>query len=71
MSEAVKKDNRVFTDLKASLENPESVSLAQGEKLYGLPVLWGIMQDSYQSAAELAGHEILRVALESMCHLLS
>lgn len=67
----VERELRVFSDLTTALAQPESVSLSAGENLYGLPVMWNIMQDSYQSGAELTGSEILRVALESMCEILT
>ena len=33
--------------------------------------MWNIVQDSYQNGAELASSEILRLALDSLCEVLT
>jgi hypothetical protein len=45
--------------------------LTNEDKLYGLPVLWNIVQDSYQTGGELTSSEILTVALDSLCEVLA
>lgn len=56
---------RVFSDLKAALEEPDKNGLGEGVKLYGLPILWDIVQDSFHTGAEVKSGDILRVALEA------
>lgn len=41
------REQSVFADLKAALASPETTCLAPGQKLYGLPVYWKVMQDDY------------------------
>ena len=41
------REQAVFLDLNRALSKPAEVSLAEGEQLYGLPVLWSVAQDSY------------------------
>jgi hypothetical protein len=61
----------VFSDLNRALAHPQEVSLSEGEPLYGLPILWSVVQDSYQSGPELASSDALRVALEAVGEILA
>jgi len=61
----------VFSDFKAALEDPEKVGLGEGVKLYGLPILWNIVQDSFQADAEKKSGGLPRVALEAMEEILA
>lgn len=62
--------NAAFADLKLALADPAAVSLRPGDKLYGLPVFWMVLQDNYKCTdAKLRG-ELLRVALDSITELL-
>lgn len=37
---------QVFSELNKALADPETVGVVAGSRLYGLPVLWNIVQDS-------------------------
>jgi len=39
-----------------------------GEKLFGLPILWNLIQDSYPVTSE--SKDLLTCALESLCQIL-
>jgi len=53
------------------LNQPEAVTLTSEDRLYGLPVLWNIVQDSYQNEGELRDSEILPLALSALCEVLA
>ena len=39
------REAKVFKNLKEALEKPESIALEEGEKLYGMPIFWVLLQD--------------------------
>lgn len=47
------------------------MGLGQDTKLYGLPILWNIVQDSFHSGAEIKSSDVLRVALEAIQEILA
>jgi len=57
----------VFADLGKALSEPESMALLEGQKLYGMPILWDIIQDTFKSTGEVKSSEILSLALGSFC----
>jgi hypothetical protein len=61
----------VFANLKEAIAAPEAASMRPGEKLYGLPVYWSVLQDSYQCTDATLRAELLRVSLESITELLA
>lgn len=61
----------VFADLGKALSEPESMALLEGQKLYGMPILWDIIQDTFKSTGEVKSSEILSLALGSFCEILA
>ena len=61
----------MFSDFKAALEDPEKLGLGEGVKLYGLPILWNIVQDSFHADGEKKSGSLSRVALEAMEEILA
>jgi len=61
---------KVLSNLEQAIAQPESV-LSEGDKLYGLPVFWGILQDSYPGGDALSSAELLRVALDCSREILA
>ena len=49
------REAEVFQNLKEALAKPESVALADGEKLYGMPIFWMLLQDGYEASSDLSG----------------
>lgn len=47
------------------------MALTSEDRLYGLPVLWNIVQDSYQNEGDLRSEEILTLALNALCEVLA
>jgi hypothetical protein len=68
---AVLRIQKVFANLKEAIAAPEAASLLPDEKLYGLPVFWSLLQDSYQCADAKLRSELHRVSLESVTELLA
>ena len=65
------RERKIFSNLNEALMQPEAAALTEEDRLYGLPILWNIVQDSYQNGAELTSSEILRLALDSLCEVLT
>lgn len=65
------RERKIFSNLNEALLQPEAAALTEEDRLYGLPILWNIVQDSYQNGAELTSSEILRLALDSLCEVLT
>lgn len=68
---ADKLQQMVFADLGKALSEPEKMALLEGQKLYGMPILWGIIQDTFKSTGEVKSSEILALALGSLCEILA
>jgi len=45
--------------------------LAEGDKLYGLPIFWVLLQDNYEASSELSGAEQLDLVLAAVQEILS
>lgn len=65
------RETKVFKNLKEALEKPEAIALAEGEKLYGMPILWMLLQDEYEGSSELSNNEQLELVLEAVREVLS
>lgn len=50
-------EQKVFKNLKEALAQPESTALAEGEKLYGMPIFWMLLQDNYEATSEISSSE--------------
>lgn len=61
----------VFQNITNGLENPETVGLAEGEKLYGMPILWTLIQDEYVSKSDLSGSDQFDFVMEAVREVLS
>ena len=65
------REAQVFQNFQNGLEEPESVGLAEGEKLYGMPILWTLLQDGYVSKSDLSGSDQFDFVLEAVREILS
>lgn len=65
------REAEVFQNLKEALAKPESVALADGEKLYGMPIFWMLLQDGYEASSDLSGTDQLELVLEAVREILS
>ena len=45
--------------------------MAEGDKLYGLPIFWVLLQDNYEASSELSGTEQLDLVLAAVQEILS
>ena len=57
----------MFSDLNKALASPDTLGLIPGERLFALPVLWNMIQDSYQTTEK---KDLLQCALDSLGQIL-
>lgn len=67
----INREKRVFADLNIAMKDLENACLHQGQRLYGLPIYWKVLQDSYKCNDTATRADLVKVAQDSMIDILN